>query len=182
VSNSRAWLPHSSPVAERTLAQWICLALVAEEPAHGWAVVRTLASDGDIGRIWSLSRPLVYRALDELQADGAIVEAGTETGGGPARRILKATPASRSAVRRWLKQPVEHMRDVRTELLCKVRLCERAGIDPTPLVKAQLDAFGPMFDALARRARKRDADAVDRWRAASSVSVRRFLETELRRH
>src|SRR5262249_41228547 len=43
---------------ELSLAEAVCLTLVAREPTHGWAIVKTLAPEGDIGRIWSLSRPL----------------------------------------------------------------------------------------------------------------------------
>jgi hypothetical protein len=50
------------------------------------------------------------------------------------------------------------------------------------LLEAQLAAFAPAFESLARRARAADADVVDRWRAASSVAVRRFLDGEIRRH
>jgi len=167
--------------APRGLAESVCLALVAERPTHGWSVARVLAPDGDIGRVWSLSRPLTYRALAQLVADGLVVESRTEPGAGAARTILTATPAGRRAARRWLRAPIEHVRDVRTELLAKLVLSERAGIDATPLLEAQQAAFAPALGTLARQARAADADAVDRWRHASSQAVRRFLEGELRR-
>lgn len=167
--------------AARGLADWVCLALVAEGPTHGWSIARLLAPGGGVGRVWSLSRPLTYRALAQLVADGLVVESRTERGAGAERTILTATPAGRRAARRWLRTPIEHVRDVRSELLVKLVLSERAGIDPTPLLEAQQRAFGPALDTLARKARAADADAVDRWRHASSQAVRRFLEGELRR-
>jgi len=167
--------------ASRPLAEWVCLALVAEKPTHGWAVGRLLAPDGDVGRVWSLSRPLTYRALAQLVGDGLVTESGVEPGAGATRVILTATPAARRAVRRWLRTPIEHLRDVRTALLVKLVLSDRARLDPRPLLEAQRDAFEPALDTLARRARASGADAVDRWRHASSQSVRRFLDGELRR-
>jgi len=41
-----------------------------QQPTHGWPIVRELASDGAIGRIWTVSRPLVYRSLTTLLAAG----------------------------------------------------------------------------------------------------------------
>ena len=50
------------------LGEHAVLALLAEQPRHGWAIVRALAPGGEIGRIWTLSRPLAYRAIDNLEA------------------------------------------------------------------------------------------------------------------
>jgi PadR family transcriptional regulator AphA len=165
----------------RNLAEWVCLALIAEAPTHGWAVARLLAPDGDFGRTWTLSRPLTYRAIERLVQDCLVVESGTEPGAGPERTVLRASPAGARAARQWLRTPVEHPRDARTDLLCKLVLHERRRLDPLPLLEAQRAAFAPAFASLSRRARAGDADVVDRWRAASSVAVRRFLEGEIRR-
>jgi hypothetical protein len=94
--------------------------------------------------------------------------------------MLRVSPAGTRALRRWLREPIAHARDARTDLLCKLVLHERRGLDPHPLLEAQLAAFEPAFESLARRARASDADVVDRWRAASSIAVRRFLEGEVR--
>jgi DNA-binding PadR family transcriptional regulator len=166
---------------DRPLAEWVCLALIHEAPTHGWAVARLLAPNGDIGRVWSLSRPLTYRAIERLTADGLVRASGDAAGSGPRRTMLAATPLGRRAVRGWLRRPIGHLRDVRTELLCKLVLGERAGIDPQPLLDAQRRAFAPAFDTLAGQARDRGADVVDRWRHASSQAVRRFLDQESRR-
>ena len=39
------------------------LALVCEQPVHGFAVARAMAPGGDVGRVWAMRRPLVYRTL-----------------------------------------------------------------------------------------------------------------------
>ncbi len=39
--------------------EWAVLASVAERPTHGFAVAKALGPSGEIGRVWSLSRPLV---------------------------------------------------------------------------------------------------------------------------
>ena len=81
-----------------TLGEHGVLAMLAEEPRHGWAIVRALAPDGALGRIWTLSRPLTYRAMDNLAARGLVRATGTEPGDGPRRTILTATASGRREV------------------------------------------------------------------------------------
>ncbi len=161
------------------LAEEVCLALIAEGPRHGWSLVRELAPDGGIGRVWSLSRPLTYRAVDGLLERGLIERRGAESGGGPTRQLLSVTAKGRRAVERWLSTPVEHLRDVRTALLLKLVLGERRGRDPRELLRSQRAAFAPHEAALRAAHRRGGADAVDRWRYESSHAVMRFLDGAL---
>jgi PadR family transcriptional regulator AphA len=135
---------------ELLLNEWACLGMLGERAAHGFALAARLTPQGDVGRVWSLSRPLTYRALDQLQSRGLVEAVGTEPGraGGP-RTILGITPGGREALHRWLVAPVDHLRDVRAELLLKLVLAELNGIDARPLVVAQRAAFQPTLDALA---------------------------------
>ena len=70
--------------------------------------MKALAPDGEIGRVWSLSRPLTYRALDALAAAELIEPRGSEPGAGPPRTIWRATAKGRRASRAWLRRPVPH--------------------------------------------------------------------------
>jgi DNA-binding PadR family transcriptional regulator len=166
---------------ELSLGDHAVLALLTEQPRHGWAIVRELAPTGEVGRVWTLSRPLAYRALDTLTARRLIRATGTERGGGPRRTILTATATGRREVDGWLAAPVGHLRDVRTELLLKLVLLERRGGDPRRLLRAQQRAFRTRFAALDAAGSADDADLVDAWRHESAEAVRRFLATALRR-
>ena len=157
------------------LGEHAVLALLTEQPRHGWAIVRALAPGGEIGRIWTLSRPLAYRAIDNLEARRLVRATGTEPGDGPRRTILAATARGRREVERWLAAPVEHLRDVRTEFLLKLVFNARAGHDTRPLLRAQQREFQPIFAALDAAANHPDADVVDRWRRENAEAVRRFL-------
>jgi len=156
-----------------TVAESVCLTLVAIEPRHGWSIVKALAPDGEIGRVWSLSRPLTYRALDALAAAELIEPRGSEPGSGPPRTIWRATPKGRRASRAWLRRPVAHLRDMRTEFLLKLQL----GAPAAELARAQLAAFAPAFAGLARTARAEPDDVVVRWRVESAEATRRFLDS-----
>ncbi len=96
------------------------------------------------------TRPLTYRAIDQLTQRGLIVRRrrGARQGRRQAHDLL-ADPAGRKLVRRWLQAPVPHFRAVRDELLLKLVLCSRLGIDPSKLLAAQREVFA----ADGRRAR-----------------------------
>ena len=57
----RAPSPPSPPatpvvVAPRLpFAEWVCLTLITQKVAHGWALGTMLAPDGELGRIWTLT-------------------------------------------------------------------------------------------------------------------------------
>lgn len=158
----------------RPLAENACLALVAEGLHHGWAIGGALAPDGRLGRIWSLSRPLTYRAIDALVEGGLVARTGSGAGRGRRRSLLRITARGRRALSTWLDEPVEHIRDVRTELLLKLELRQRAGLDTAPLAEAQRARFAELFASLTSGGH--GGDLVDLWRRESARGVRRFLD------
>ena len=154
-----------------SLAEGACLSLVVAGHRHGWALVRDLAPDGDIGRVWSLSRPLTYRAIDQLVARELLERGDTVPGRGTARTLIQPTPAGRRAARKWVRTPVVHLRDVRTEFLLKLALADRLRIDQRGLVETQRTALEPIMSAIASRPPE---DVVDLWRTESSAAIARF--------
>jgi DNA-binding PadR family transcriptional regulator len=109
------------PRDELTAGEWAVLALLAESPTHGFAIARAMAPDGEVGHVWSVRRPLVYRAIETLTRMGLVRPAGTvPSRSGPRRTVLEATPDGKRAVTRWLRQPVGHVRDARSLLMLKL--------------------------------------------------------------
>lgn len=153
---------------ELSLADHVCLAVAGEGPTHGWAIVKLLAPDGELGRIWSLSRPLTYRSIDRLHTAGLLdrADAGRRT-------ELRITPSGRRTRRRWLDEPVDHLRDLRTTFLVKLELRRRSGLAIDGLVAEQQRRLDPAIRAL-RKAEPNDP--VEVWRQESADAARRFLD------
>jgi len=162
-----------------SLNEWAVLGLVAEGETHGFAVSRGFAAAGLIGRIWTIPRPLVYRAIATLVARGLVVETGTAPGAGaPTRRLVSITLAGRAAVGEWLETPVAHVRDARSELLLKLLLLDRAGIDAKPLMRAQSVLVEPMLASLRGQLERNDGfeSTIVRWRIYTTEALARFLD------
>jgi DNA-binding PadR family transcriptional regulator len=160
-----------------SLAEWVVLAVVAEHPTHGFPIARLTASEGELGRIWHVPRPVVYRSLARLAETGLVCEDGSEQGHGPQRTIYAATETGRTAVQAWLQTPVQHVRDVRSHLLMKLALLHRAGADPTDLLRRQREVLAPIASAMAaeRPAAAGFEATLLAWRRASAEAAISFL-------
>jgi DNA-binding PadR family transcriptional regulator len=160
------------------LGEWACLGILYPAPTHGFAIAARLKPTGDVGRVWSLTRPLTYRALDLLAERGFVHAIGEERGiAGGTRTILAATRSGRAQLRAWLQTPVEHLRDLRSELLLKLVLAENCGIDVSAMLSAQhahITVLAAGLDTQAAVSEPTDAVAV--WRSESAHAALRFLD------
>lgn len=162
-----------------SLAEWLVLCLLCEEPRHGFAIARMLDSDGTLGRIWRVPKPVVYRSVQRLEQLGLVRLAELQPSHqGPARSPIEVTPSGRRLAAAWLDRPAGHNRDVRSELLAKLALIDRAGGDPAKLIDAQRDQLRPVARALQDRLAT--ASGFDRtlvlWRCETVSATLRFLD------
>ena len=84
----------------RSLGEWAVLGLLSEQPAHPFALSRHLGPGGPLGRVLTVRRSLVYRAVGRLETDGLATAQRTEPGeSGPERTVY--------AMLRRMGRPVE---------------------------------------------------------------------------
>jgi DNA-binding PadR family transcriptional regulator len=165
-----------------SLAEWLVLCLVSQEPAHCFALAALLAPDGSIGMAWHVHKAEVYRAAQRLERLGLVIAADKQvTSLGPPRARLSATPEGHRAAQGWLRQPAGHARDMRSELLVKLAVLSRAGADPGDLLRAQRRQLTPVAEELARQLRT--ATGAGRslllWRHGSVCAMLRFIDVLL---
>jgi DNA-binding PadR family transcriptional regulator len=169
----------SDPNADLLPGEWAVLGVIAQTPAHGFAIARELAPGGDLGKVWTMSRPRVYRAVSDLAARALIASTADESSDrGPTRVVYTATEAGTARLDRWLSTPVDHIRDVRSDLLLKLALLDRAGRSPRALLEAQRVRLGTLPGSL--EAAEADADGFDavvlRYRVSSARAVLEFVD------
>jgi DNA-binding PadR family transcriptional regulator len=115
----------------RTSGVWLVLALVIEQPSHGYEISRRY--ERRFGSFQSMSVPRVYGALDRLR-DAGMIDPITLKPVKPARRqhlmrrSYRATDAGVQAYRRWV---AEQMRDdpQRLALLARIASVGVLGVD-----------------------------------------------------
>jgi PadR family transcriptional regulator AphA len=160
------------------LPEWTVLAVLREQARHGFAIAALTAPGGELGRVWQIPRPVVYRALTRLEEAGLTVPTAVESGPGPQRTVYAVTDVGRAEVDGWLREPVEHVRHLRSHLLMKLALLDRRGIDPTDLLAGQRAVLAPIVRAVAEdRERRAGFDGVLlAWRHANASAALRFLD------
>jgi DNA-binding PadR family transcriptional regulator len=163
-----------------SLPESIVLSVVCEGPTHGHALASLLGRDGELGQIWHVNRAGVYRSLERLVDLGLIRPAGEQPSDrGPVRTLVEVTGAGQAAAAAWQHRPVQHTRDIRSELLVKLALLHRSGVDPHDLLVAQRALLAPIAGAL--RDRVVTATEFDRilllWRYETAAATIRFLDT-----
>ena len=89
-----------------------------------------------------------------------------------------ATGVGSAAARHWLHTPVAHVRDIRSHLLLKLALLDRAGGDPSGLLERQKEALEPIAEAIkAEQPGPHGFDAtLLAWRRATTAATLSFLE------
>jgi PadR family transcriptional regulator AphA len=162
-----------------SLAEWLVLCLVCEKPRHGFALAALLGPEGEMGRVWRVPKPVVYRALQRLEQLGLVrITRQQPSNQGPVRSPVDATSAGRDMASAWLSRPASHNRDVRSELLVKLALLARSEADPRPLLGAQREQLIPVARALHDRLAA--ATGFDRtlvlWRCETMSATLRFLD------
>lgn len=164
---------------ELTVGECAVLALVHEGATHGFAIAQALAPGGAVGQVWSMPRPLVYRALDVLAGFELTQATGTEAGaGGPRRTLIETTADGAERIERWLWRPIDRVRDTRSDLMLKLLFIHRRGADPAPLLNAQRDRFVERVDELRAGLGETEgfASTVILWRIESTAAAIRFVD------
>jgi PadR family transcriptional regulator AphA len=163
------------PALQPSTTEYAVLGVLAGVPAHGFAIAKTLEPDGELGRIITVRRPLVYRALDRLVEAGLAEPTHTEPGSaGPNRVVHRITTAGRNKLDRWLGLPVDHVRNMRIEFQLKLALLQRLGRSPLGLIRQQRETLAGTLAALDF---PETTDSLELWRRHNARAAAGYLES-----
>ena len=168
------------PEPHLSTTEFAVLGVLAEGPSHGFAISKEFEPDAELGRVFKVRRPLVYRALERLVEAGYAEAISTEKGdAGPNRVIHRITRSGRRHLDSWLAEPVSHVRDLRIEFLLKLALVRRSGRSPLALVEKQREALVTTFSALDE---VDIDDHVELWRRHNAAAAAAYLEDLSKRY
>jgi DNA-binding PadR family transcriptional regulator len=95
------------------------LAILADGPLHGYAVVERLAQSPLMNGC-KPDRPGVYRALNAMERQGVVTYAWTPSNNGPAKRPYELTSEGRACLGKWVTT-LDHYRQGIGELVAMMR-------------------------------------------------------------
>lgn len=139
------------------------LALLDEEPMHGYEIHQKLEQMAGIGKIWNLKQSLLYSKLERLESNGYIEQIpSTETSSLPARIVFKLTPTGKQSLLDWISSPVQKARDIRMNFLGKLIIARRYGIDQAlDLIKKQCEVCQRWYDHLLKELPENNQENLD---------------------
>ena len=134
---------------KRSTTDWAVLALLLGGEAHGFRLAAVFARNGELGEIWTIQRPQVYRALEHLVDSGLAKPLRVEAGDAGGNRTLYAlTKTGQKEAEAWLQEPITQLRHGRSELRLKLAFLLRQGRSLEPLLGAQAQVYQEILAAL----------------------------------
>jgi DNA-binding PadR family transcriptional regulator len=160
-----------------TAAEYAVLALLSEEPAHGYAIAQHFASGGDLSLLYSIEQSSVYDLLKELQQNGLISGHQEVSGLRPPRTVLAITAAGEARLQAWLGEPVEPLHRLRLDFLLKLHfLTRRSRRDAASLIAQQLSIGERYLQELDEQLAALDPDSLEHLVIESKqAAVRSFV-------
>lgn len=151
-------------VAEPISIENVILALLDEQPMHGYEIHQTLCDMPGIKRIWTIKQALLYAKLDKLEGAGLVAAVPDQQDSTATRKYLALTPAGRAALKTWIEAPVRKPRHMRQEFLAKLIIARRYGREAVlTLIGAQKDTCRQWNDLLAAAIPGRGEAEMDDW-------------------
>ena len=106
----------------------VILALLDEEPLHGYELHHRISQMPGISKIWNIKQALFYSKLEKLEAGGFIEQAHLQTEEcAPARVVFQLTSQGKGSLLDWISTPVRKARDIRQDFLGKLIIARRFG-------------------------------------------------------
>lgn len=139
------------------------LALLDEEPMHGYEIHQKLNQLAGIDKIWNLKQSLMYSKLERLESSGYIEQTpSTETSTLPARIVFKLTPTGKQSLLDWISSPVQKARDMRMNFLGKLIIARRYGTDQAlDLISKQREVCQRWYDHLLKELPENNQENLD---------------------
>jgi PadR family transcriptional regulator AphA len=117
--------------------EFVLLGALFSEPKHGYEIIQFLQSS--LESTWQVSTSQLYVLLRRLEKDGLLQSRLKTQETRPSKRIFSLSAKGKNAFLKWLRSPVEHIRDLRIEFLAKLFFSQRLSLsEGSELIEKQL--------------------------------------------
>ncbi len=142
-------MPRPAQPAEHAI---LGLLYFEEAGGHGYDLARHFADDQPLGDVLKLEPGMLYHHLKKLARTRWVTVDVEPQGTRPPRQIYTLTDAGKDELLRWLREPVQHTREIRLEFLVKLYFARL--LDPAlanDLIRGQLDRSREVESVLESR-------------------------------
>ena len=119
---------------------------------HGYDLARHFGDDQPLGDVLKLEPGMLYHHLKKLARTGWVTVDVEPQGTRPPRQVYTLTDDGREELLRWLREPVQHTREIRLEFLIKLYFARQ--LDPKlarDLIRGQLETSRQTESAIETR-------------------------------
>lgn len=169
----------------------VILALLDEEPMHGYELHHRLNEMPGISKIWNIKQALFYSKLERLEASGFIEKVHPQNEDGiPSRVVLQITDQGKASLMEWIFTPVRKARDLRQIFLGKLIIARRYGQDQAiDLIRKQRQVSQGWYDHLVNDLPEMSTQEMDElivhsyrlYRDRTTLHWLDYLEKEIRK-
>lgn len=141
----------------------VILALLNEQPLHGYELHHRINEIPGISKIWNIKQALFYSKLEKLEASGFIEQTHLQQEESAIPRVVfQLTDQGKESLLEWISTPVRKARDIRLIFLGKLIIARRFGQDQAlELVQKQRQVCQGWYDNLVSDLPTVNAQAMD---------------------
>lgn len=130
-------MPRPAQPAEHAI---LGLLYFEQDGGHGYDLARHFGDDQPLGDVLKLEPGMLYHHLKKLGRTGWVTVDVEPQGTRPPRQVYTLTEEGKTELLRWLREPVQHTREIRLDFLVKLYFARL--LDPelaADLIRGQLD-------------------------------------------
>ena len=117
--------------------KYILLGVLYSGPKHGYEIRRFLKNEMD--STWQVSTSQLYALLKRMEKDGRLNSEVEQQDALPSKRIFNITDSGEEVFLEWMRNPTEHVRDLRVEFMAKIFFYYRHSLEgATELIDKQI--------------------------------------------
>jgi PadR family transcriptional regulator, regulatory protein AphA len=128
-------------------ARHAILALLIQRPLHGYDIDSEF--DKGLRHICHVNISQIYAYLKSMEEKGWVRSETVFQKSTPPKKVFHVTDAGRTELDQWLRQPIQAERQIRDELLTKIRFCWELAPESLPdLIEEQIRIHKQRLDEL----------------------------------
>ena len=96
------------------------LGFLREKPLHGYEIHRRMSDPEGLGLVWRIKQSQLYALLGKLEENGYVTSELESQGNRPPRKVYSLTNSGSAMFMEWVKNPVQHGREMRLNFMVKL--------------------------------------------------------------